>query len=184
MFASLHVTPDAGFHVMLALFSCVRKFADTTTIPQQYQSPCCCPSLTLFAPPLNNMLVLSRSASLYQVYGTVRCMSSRVLQHTTSFTHFYMYNHFPYIQPFPAPDGAGCQSIRLLSLAPPPGLLEPVEVLPHLVVQLLGHDLGGLAVLVVLLPVKEPVGHLVLPGILHDLHQRLDLLHAALARPA
>ena len=46
-------------------------------------------------------------------------------------------------------------------------LLETLEVLTKLVVEDVGHHLGGLAVLDVALPVKEPVGNLVLTGILN-----------------
>ena len=47
-----------------------------------------------------------------------------------------------------------------------PDLLESLKILTQLVVEDVGHDLGGLAVLDVTLPVQEPVGDLVLTGIL------------------
>ena len=47
-------------------------------------------------------------------------------------------------------------------------LLETLEVLTKLVVEDVGHHLGGLAVLDVTLPVQEPVGNLVLTGVLND----------------
>ena len=55
-------------------------------------------------------------------------------------------------------------------------LLETLEVLTKLVVEDVGHHLGGLAVLDVTLPDQEPVGDLVLARILSDRHQLLDLL--------
>ena len=48
-----------------------------------------------------------------------------------------------------------------------PDLLESLKILTQLVVEDVGHDLGGLAVLDVALPVQEPVGDLVLTGILN-----------------
>ena len=45
-------------------------------------------------------------------------------------------------------------------------LLETLQVLTKLVVQDVGHHLGGLAVLVITLSVEEPVGNLVLAGVL------------------
>jgi len=45
-------------------------------------------------------------------------------------------------------------------------LLQTLKVLSDLVVQDVGHHLVGLAVLVVSLPIEEPVGDLVLTGIL------------------
>ena len=49
-----------------------------------------------------------------------------------------------------------------------PDLLESLKILTQLVVEDVGHDLGGLAVLDVTLPVEEPVGDLVLTGILNE----------------
>ena len=46
-------------------------------------------------------------------------------------------------------------------------LLESLKILTQLVVEDVGHDLGGLAVLHVALPVEEPVRDLVLTGILN-----------------
>eukprot|EP00344_Euplotes_crassus_P008746 CAMPEP_0197008412 /NCGR_PEP_ID=MMETSP1380-20130617/45106_1 /TAXON_ID=5936 /ORGANISM="Euplotes crassus, Strain CT5" /LENGTH=162 /DNA_ID=CAMNT_0042428987 /DNA_START=30 /DNA_END=515 /DNA_ORIENTATION=+ len=54
-------------------------------------------------------------------------------------------------------------------------LLEALKVLTELVVQTVGKDLGVLAVLEVLLPVEEPVGDLVLAGVLDDGHDALEL---------
>ena len=45
-------------------------------------------------------------------------------------------------------------------------LLQTLKVLTKLVVQDVGHHLGGLAILVITLSVQEPVGNLVLTGIL------------------
>merc|ERR1719211_200371 len=64
-----------------------------------------------------------------------------------------------------------------------PDLLEPLKILTELVVKDVGHDLGGLAVLGVALPVEEPVRDLVLTGILDDGDQPLDLLLAQLSSP-
>ena len=49
-----------------------------------------------------------------------------------------------------------------------PDLLESLKILTQLVVEDVGHDLGGLAVLDVALPVEEPVGNLVLTGVLNE----------------
>ena len=46
-------------------------------------------------------------------------------------------------------------------------LLESLKILTELVVEDVGHHLGGLAVLDVALPVQEPVGNLVLTGVLN-----------------
>jgi len=54
-------------------------------------------------------------------------------------------------------------------------LLQALQVLTELVVQDVGQHLGGLAVLVVTLSVQEPVGDLVLTGILHDGDKLLNL---------
>ena len=54
-------------------------------------------------------------------------------------------------------------------------LLQPLEVVTQLGVELRGEQLRELAVSVVLLPVEEPVGHLVLARVRHDRHQLLDL---------
>ena len=78
-------------------------------------------------------------------------------------------------------------------------LLETLEVLTKLVVEDVGHHLGGLAVLDVTLPVQEPVRDLVLTGVLKrrdrtdaivttrshldDGDQPLDLLLAQLSGP-
>merc|ERR1719464_48513 len=62
-------------------------------------------------------------------------------------------------------------------------LLEALKILTELVVEDVGHDLGGLAVLDVALPVQEPVGNLVLTGVLDDGDQPLDLLLAQLSGP-
>ena len=51
-----------------------------------------------------------------------------------------------------------------------PDLLESLQILTQLVVEDVGHDLGGLAVLGVALPVEEPVRDLVLTGILKTKH--------------
>ena len=45
-------------------------------------------------------------------------------------------------------------------------LLQTLQVLTKLVVQDVGHHLGGLAVLVITLSVEEPIGNLVLAGVL------------------
>ena len=45
-------------------------------------------------------------------------------------------------------------------------LLQTLEVLTKLVVEDVGHHLGSLAVLDVALPVEEPIGDLVLAGVL------------------
>jgi len=62
-----------------------------------------------------------------------------------------------------------------------PDLLESLKILTELVVKDVGHDLGGLAILDVPLPVEEPIRDLVLTGILDDGDQPLDLLLAQLS---
>ena len=48
-------------------------------------------------------------------------------------------------------------------------LLQTLEILTKLVVEDVGHHLGSLAVLDVTLPVEEPIGDLVLAGVLEKL---------------
>jgi len=62
-------------------------------------------------------------------------------------------------------------------------LLQELKVLTHLVVETVGQDLGELAVLDILLPVKEPVGDLVLAGVLNNGHNALNLLVGELSGP-
>ena len=47
-------------------------------------------------------------------------------------------------------------------------LLQTFQIFTHFVVQEIGHNLVGLAVLDILLPVEEPIRDLVLPWVLHD----------------
>mmetsp|Transcript_19663 Transcript_19663/g.66082 ORF Transcript_19663/g.66082 Transcript_19663/m.66082 type:complete len:240 (+) Transcript_19663:246-965(+) len=61
-------------------------------------------------------------------------------------------------------------------------LLEALEVLAELEVEVVGADLGELAVLVVLLPIQEPVRDLELARVLDDGHHTLNLLGGQLAR--
>ena len=62
-------------------------------------------------------------------------------------------------------------------------LLQPLKILAQFVVQQVGHHLRGFAVLDVLLSVEEPVGDLVLSGVLHDRHDLVDLLLGQFAGP-
>jgi len=62
-------------------------------------------------------------------------------------------------------------------------LLQALEVLTHFVVKTVGQNLGELSVLEILLPVEEPVGDLVLAGVLHNGHDTLDLLVGELTGP-
>jgi len=55
-------------------------------------------------------------------------------------------------------------------------LLQSLQVLAKLVVQEVRQNLGGLAVLDVLLPVEEPVWDLVLTGVGDDCNDPLDLI--------
>ena len=55
-------------------------------------------------------------------------------------------------------------------------LLEPLEILTHLVVEAVGEDLAEFAVLDVLLSVEEPVGDLVLARVVHDRHDTFNLV--------
>jgi hypothetical protein len=65
-----------------------------------------------------------------------------------------------------------------------PDLLEPLKVVPELHIKGVGDDLREPAVLVILLPVEEPVRHLELPRVGHDRHQALQLIRRQLAGPA
>ena len=51
-----------------------------------------------------------------------------------------------------------------------PDLLESLKILTELVVKDVGHDLGGLAILDVPLPVEEPIRDLVVTWILKTKH--------------
>ena len=62
-------------------------------------------------------------------------------------------------------------------------LLQALEVLTHFVVKTVGQNLGELSVLEILLPVEEPIGDLVLTGVLHNGHDTLDLLVGELTSP-
>lgn len=64
-----------------------------------------------------------------------------------------------------------------------PDLLEPLNVLTQLGVDLVGGDLHVVAVLEVLLPVEEPVGHLEGLGVLHDGDDLLQLVLVQLTGP-
>lgn len=59
-------------------------------------------------------------------------------------------------------------------------LLQPLQVLTHLVVEGVGKDLGVLSVDDVTLPVQEPGGDLVLGGVLDDRHDTLELFSGEL----
>ena len=63
-----------------------------------------------------------------------------------------------------------------------PDLLESLKILTQLVVEDVGHDLGGLAVLDVTLPVQEPVGNLVLTGILNEKNYENNTRHTKTRR--
>jgi hypothetical protein len=54
-------------------------------------------------------------------------------------------------------------------------LLEMLEILTQLGVYVVGEELSVLAVTTVLLSVEEPIGDLVLAGVLHDGHKLVDL---------
>ena len=56
-----------------------------------------------------------------------------------------------------------------------PDLLESLQVLPQLVVQLVGQQLRVFSVSYILLPVHKPVRDLVLPRVLHDGYDPLNL---------
>jgi len=62
--------------------------------------------------------------------------------------------------------------------------LEALEVLTELVVKTVGENLGGLAVLGILLSVQEPGGDLVVQRVLQDLNNLVDLLSAQLSSAA
>ncbi len=67
------------------------------------------------------------------------------------------------------------------TVAPHP--LETLEVLTELLVENVGVGLSVLAVLDVLLPVKEPIGDLELTGVLDDVDDLVDLIVGQLAGP-
>ncbi len=54
-------------------------------------------------------------------------------------------------------------------------LLEKLKIVTELGVQSVGQKLHVLSVALILLSVQEPVGDLVLAGVLHDAHQLVDL---------
>ena len=54
-------------------------------------------------------------------------------------------------------------------------LLEELKVVAELGVEIVGEQLAVLAVALVLLSVEEPIGDLVLAGVLHDGHELVDL---------
>ncbi len=60
-------------------------------------------------------------------------------------------------------------------------LLQALQVIAHLSVNAVGHNLAEAAILVVLLPVQEPVGDTELTGVADDHHQRLELLGSELS---
>jgi len=62
-----------------------------------------------------------------------------------------------------------------------PDLLESFKILTHFVVETVGEDLAKFAVFDVLLSVEEPVGDLVLSGVVHDRHDALHLILRALS---
>merc|ERR1719147_332236 len=62
-------------------------------------------------------------------------------------------------------------------------LLQTLQVLTELVVQQVSHHLVGLAILNVPLPVKEPVGNLILARVLHDGNNLLNLFLRKLSGP-
>ena len=62
-------------------------------------------------------------------------------------------------------------------------LLESLEVLSHLLVDLVRDNVGVLAVGDVLLPVEEPGGDLELRRVLHDGHDSLELVRVELSGP-
>jgi hypothetical protein len=64
-----------------------------------------------------------------------------------------------------------------------PDLLQPLEVIAHLHVETVGNDLRATTILVVLLPVQEPVGDLELTRVVDDDHEVLKLLGGELAGP-
>ena len=63
-------------------------------------------------------------------------------------------------------------------------LLESLEVLSHLLVDLVRDNVGVLAVGDVLLPVEEPGGDLELRRVLHDGHDSLELVRVELSGPS
>lgn len=77
--------------------------------------------------------------------------------------------------PLPPPPPVLCVTLRA------PDLLQALKIVAQLGLQRAGGDLAEAAVLVVLLPVEEPVGNLVLAWVGHDGHQLLQLLGRQLA---
>lgn len=64
-----------------------------------------------------------------------------------------------------------------------PDFLETLEIVPELHVKGIGDNLGVLPVLVVLLPVQEPVWDLVLLWVSNNRHQVVDLSCRQLTSP-
>jgi hypothetical protein len=64
-----------------------------------------------------------------------------------------------------------------------PDLLQTLKIIPQLHVQGVGDDLGVATVLMVLLPVQEPVWDLELARVANDHHQVLELGRGQLAGP-
>jgi hypothetical protein len=64
-----------------------------------------------------------------------------------------------------------------------PDLLQTLKIIPQLHVQGVGDDLGEATVLVILLPVQEPVWDLELPRVSDDHHQVLKLGRGQLTGP-
>ena len=65
-----------------------------------------------------------------------------------------------------------------------PNFLEPLEVVPHLLVDGIGQDMRAFPVDEVLLPVEKPVGDLELRGALHDADDPLEFVRVELAGSA
>ena len=62
-------------------------------------------------------------------------------------------------------------------------LLQTLKILTHLAVETVGQEWGVLAIDNILLSVKEPVGDLVLAGVLNNGHNALNLLVGELSGP-
>lgn len=65
-----------------------------------------------------------------------------------------------------------------------PDLLQALKIIPELHVQSIGDNLGIFAILVILLPVQEPVGDLELARVGHNHHQVIKLSSCQLTSSA
>lgn len=54
-------------------------------------------------------------------------------------------------------------------------LLQTLQILTQLVIQVVGQELAEFAILMILLTIEEPIGDLVILGVLHDGNNTLQI---------